>query len=76
MSHHVAILAYDGLCTFEFGCAIELFALERPELGVTWYDDAVCSAEPGPLRAASQRGARICSTGAARPRTGATWNGW
>ena len=51
MPHHVAILAYDGLCTFEFGCAIELFALERPELGVDWYDYAVCAAEPGPLRA-------------------------
>jgi len=51
MSHHVAILAYDGLCTFEFGCAIELFALERPELGVRWYSHAVCAVEPGPLRA-------------------------
>ena len=52
MPHHVAILAYDRLCTFEFGCAIELFALERPELGVPWYSYAVCAAEPGPLRAA------------------------
>ena len=51
MPHHVAILAYDGLCTFEFGCAVELFALERPELGVSWYTHAVCAAEPGPLRA-------------------------
>ena len=51
MPHHVAILAYDGLCTFEFGCAIELFALPRPELGVAWYSHAVCAAEPGPLRA-------------------------
>lgn len=51
MPHHVAILAYDGLCTFEFGCAIELFALERPELGVHWYTYSVCSAEPGPLHA-------------------------
>jgi AraC family transcriptional activator FtrA len=34
----VAVLAYDGLCTFEYGIAIELFALERPELGVRWYD--------------------------------------
>lgn len=51
MPHHVAILAYDGLCTFEFGCAIELFALERPELEVRWYSHAVCAAEPGPLRA-------------------------
>lgn len=47
----VAILAYDRLCTFEFGCAVELFALERPELGVAWYRHAVCAAEPGPLRA-------------------------
>jgi AraC family transcriptional activator FtrA len=51
MPHHVAILAYDGLCTFEFGCAVELFALQRPELGVAWYTHAVCAAEPGPLRA-------------------------
>lgn len=48
----VAILAYDGLCTFEFGCAVELFALDRPELGVPWYRHAVCATEPGPLRAA------------------------
>lgn len=52
MSHHVAILAYDRLCTFEFGCAVELFALERPELGVDWYSYAVCAIEAGPLRAA------------------------
>ena len=51
MTHHVAIVAYDRLCTFEFGCAIELFALERPELGVRWYSHAVCAVEPGPLRA-------------------------
>jgi len=51
MPHHVAILAYDGLCTFEFGCAVELFALERPELDVDWYSHAVCAVEPGPLRA-------------------------
>jgi AraC family transcriptional activator FtrA len=52
MPHHVAILAYDRLCTFEFGCAVELFALERPELEVAWYSYAVCAVEPGPLRAA------------------------
>jgi AraC family transcriptional activator FtrA len=52
MPHHVAILAYDGLCTFEFGCAVELFALDRPELGVPWYSYAVCAVEAGPLRAA------------------------
>jgi AraC family transcriptional activator FtrA len=52
MPHHVAILAYDRLCTFEFGCAVELFALERPELNVAWYSYAVCAIEPGPLCAA------------------------
>ena len=51
MTHHVAILAYDRLGTFEFGCAVELFALPRPELEVDWYSYAVCAVEPGPLRA-------------------------
>ncbi|MBI3283536.1 MAG: transcriptional regulator FtrA [Burkholderiales bacterium] len=50
--HFVVALAYDQLCTFEFGCTVELFALERPELGVDWYRFAVCAAEPGKLRAA------------------------
>lgn len=50
--HLVVALAYDGLCTFEFGCTVELFALERPELGVDWYEFAVCAVEPGPIRAA------------------------
>ena len=52
MAHTVVALAYDQLCTFEFGCVVELFALARPELGVPWYEFAVCSAERGPLRAA------------------------
>ena len=50
--HLVVALAYDRLCTFEFGCTVELFALERPELGVDWYQFAVCAIEPGPIRAA------------------------
>nr|WP_315258038.1 transcriptional regulator FtrA [uncultured Duganella sp.] len=50
--HLVVALAYDRLCTFEFGCTVELFALERPELGVEWYDFAVCAVERGPIRAA------------------------
>ena len=50
--HLVAALVYDRLCTFEFGCVTELFALERPELGVKWYRFAVCAVEPGPIRAA------------------------
>jgi AraC family transcriptional activator FtrA len=51
-NHLVVALAYDRLCTFEFGCVVELFALERPELGVPWYDFAVVAVEPGPIRAA------------------------
>lgn len=49
--HIVAAVAYDRLCTFEFGCTVELFALPRPELDVPWYEFAVCAAERGPIRA-------------------------
>jgi AraC family transcriptional regulator, transcriptional activator FtrA len=47
----VAALAYDGLCTFEFGIAVEIFGLPRPELGEL-YRFVVAGAEPGPYRAA------------------------
>jgi AraC family transcriptional regulator, transcriptional activator FtrA len=49
--HLVAALAYDGLCTFEFGCAVEVFGLDRTELGVDWYRFEVCSIERTPIRA-------------------------
>jgi AraC family transcriptional activator FtrA len=49
--HLVVALAYDRLCTFEFGCTVELFALDRPELGVPWYEFAVCTAEGKTVRA-------------------------
>ncbi|HWW05795.1 transcriptional regulator FtrA [Collimonas sp.] len=49
--HLVVAIAYDRLCTFEFGCTVELFALARPELGVNWYDFSVCAIEAGPIRA-------------------------
>ena len=48
----VVAVAYDGLCTFEFGCAVEVFALPRPELEPDWYRFAVAGVEAGPLRAA------------------------
>ena len=48
----VAVLAYDGLCTFEFGIAYEVFGLSRPELGDQWYRYSVCAIEKGKLRAA------------------------
>jgi AraC family transcriptional activator FtrA len=56
----VAALAYDGLCTFEFGIAVEMFGLPRPELPV-WYDFRVCAIERGPLRAAG--GLRVHADG-------------
>ncbi|WP_257892979.1 transcriptional regulator FtrA [Gymnodinialimonas phycosphaerae] len=46
----VCAIAYDGLCTFEFGIAVELFALPRPEFE-DWYRFATVKAEPGPIRA-------------------------
>lgn len=46
----VCVLAYDGLCTFEFGVAVELFALPRPEFDL-WYDCKVVAGESGPLSA-------------------------
>jgi AraC family transcriptional activator FtrA len=49
---HVVVLAYDGLCTFEFGIAYEVFGLLRPEMGEGWYRYSVCGIEPGPLKAA------------------------
>lgn len=47
----VCVIAYDGLCTFEFGIAVELFALPRPEFD-HWYRFATVAAEPGTIRAA------------------------
>ncbi|HWU64886.1 MAG TPA: transcriptional regulator FtrA [Ensifer sp.] len=48
----VAVLAYDGLCTFEFGVTYEVFGLPRPEMGSGWYRYQVVAVEDGPLRAA------------------------
>lgn len=56
-SHHqVVALAYDGLCTFEFGVAVEIFGLPRPEMGDNWYQFAVAAIDEGPL----------CATGGIR----------
>ncbi|MEM9656624.1 MAG: DJ-1/PfpI family protein, partial [Actinomycetota bacterium] len=48
-NRQVTAVAYDGLCTFEFGVAVELFGLARPELDVDWYRFAVVSVDPGPI---------------------------
>jgi len=47
----VVAIAYDGLCMFELGVAVEIFGLPRPEMGRDWYDFAVASIDPGELRA-------------------------
>jgi AraC family transcriptional activator FtrA len=44
------VVAYDGLGTFEFGIAVELFGLPRPEMA-EWYSFRVCGLERGRLRA-------------------------
>ena len=53
MPHRVAAIAYDGLCTLEFGIAVEIFGLPRPEIGIPWYDFRVCSVDDGPASATS-----------------------
>lgn len=57
----VVALAYDGLCTFEFGVAVEIFGLPRPELGENWYRFAVASVDDGELRATG--GIRVVADG-------------
>ncbi|WP_274763285.1 helix-turn-helix domain-containing protein [Pseudoalteromonas sp. G4] len=41
----VAVVAYDRLCQFEFGIAVEIFGLSRPEFGGDWYQFDIVSAE-------------------------------
>lgn len=57
----VVVLAYDGLCTFEFGVAVEIFGLPRPEMGESWYRFAVAGVDDGELRATG--GIRILADG-------------
>lgn len=49
--HLVAVLVYDGLCTFEFGIVADVFGHPRPEMGPGWYRLVSCAVERGPLRA-------------------------
>ncbi|MGV1964193.1 transcriptional regulator FtrA [Agrobacterium sp. 22-222-1] len=46
----VVVVAYDGLCTFEFAIAVEIFGLNRPEMGENWYKFAVATVDEQPLR--------------------------
>jgi AraC family transcriptional activator FtrA len=47
----VAALLYDGLGTFEFAIAAEVFGLDRPEFGEDWYRFTSCSEGRRPVRA-------------------------
>lgn len=57
----VVTLAYDGLCTFEFACAAEVFGLPRPELGPGWYRFETCSLGGRPIK--GQYGASMSVNG-------------
>lgn len=46
----VAILAFEQIATFELACAIEIFALPRPEYN-NWYQAEVVCFEKGPMGA-------------------------
>lgn len=46
----IAILAYPKLCTFEFGCAVELFALPRPDIK-NWYQCDIVALYDTPMQA-------------------------
>jgi len=59
----VVAIAYDGLCLFEFGCAVEVFGLPRPEMGPNWYRFAIAAVEAGPLQATG--GLRVSADGSA-----------
>ncbi|MDQ6662656.1 MAG: helix-turn-helix domain-containing protein [Chloroflexota bacterium] len=48
--HTVATIAYDAVNPFELAVATEVFGVERPELGVSWYRFLVCATEPRPIR--------------------------
>lgn len=52
VKRNVAILTYDGLCTFEYGIVAEVFGLYRPEVGGYLYDVTSVSLEGKTLRAA------------------------
>ena len=50
-NREVATLVYDGLCTFEYGIAVEMFGIARPELD-DWYRFTSCAVDRGSMRAA------------------------
>ncbi|MEP3430938.1 MAG: transcriptional regulator FtrA [Roseibium sp.] len=61
-NRQVVVLAYDGLCLFEFGICCEIFGLHRPEFGDDWYNFSVACLEPGQTLRASN-GVRVSIDG-------------
>lgn len=55
--HSVAVLISDGLGTFEFGIAAEVFGLARPEFDFPWYKFMVVNTQSEPVSASG--GVRI-----------------
>jgi len=69
-NRNVTAIVYDGLCTFEFGIVVEVFAVPRPELNVDWYRFSACSVD---RVARATGGVRvIADAGLARLRTAGT----
>lgn len=48
-SHLVAAALLEGGNAFELAVACEVFGLQRPELGVRWYDFIVCTRDDSPV---------------------------
>lgn len=57
--HSVAVLISDGLGTFEFGIAVEIFGLDRPEFDFPWYEFSVVNTQNSEVHACG--GIRIAS---------------
>lgn len=67
-NRRVAVLVYDGLCTFEFGIAVEMFGLPRPEFA-DWYDFRLCAVDRGAIHATG--GLRVQADGGLEQLAGA-----
>jgi len=50
-NRNVAVLVYDGLCSFEYGIAVEMFGIARPEFE-NWYRFVSCAVDRGAMPAA------------------------
>ena len=61
---------------FEFGVAVEIFGLPRPEMGDNWYQFAVAAVDEGPLCATG--GIRLMTDGGPElsPVRIRSWSGW